>query len=276
MFCENCGTKIEGKAEFCHNCGRPTSGTTQPVSATDKTSNHTEIKLEKIIKCGNCDYVGPGEPARSMWAKILAWLCVFFAPIVTIIYFVATHKYRCPKCKSTFLGIKNKDGAFVGQKGGAKSPVMILIWVLVGIAIIGILSSVVLASLNTAREKAKKAQGITSSTELTYEVMQEVARDSNNELPMMLDSETRWDYTEGIENGLIYKYTLVNYSVNDLKGVNLSEVLRKDLVDEVCSSSDMEVYIKNGATLKYVYYDMNGLFIGDVVVNTGTDCKYQF
>ncbi|MEX0998368.1 MAG: RDD family protein [Thermodesulfobacteriota bacterium] len=152
--------------------------------------------------------------------------------------------------------------------------VAILIGILIALSIVGIISSVILASLNTAREKAKGININTQSNSLTYEVMQKVARDSNNELPMMLDSDTRWDSTVGIENGLIYNYTLVNYNLSDLEGVSLNELLKEDLINSICSSSDMDIYIKNGATLKYSYYDMNGLFIEDIVVNTGFDCKY--
>jgi hypothetical protein len=154
MFCEYCGTKIEADAQFCQNCGKVTSGA---VPDTGIVQTQVSTKSETIIKCGNCEYVGPGEPARTTGGQILAWLCLFFAPLVTLIYYASTHKYRCPKCRSTFLGIRNKEGVFAGQRGGAKSPAMIFIWVLVGIAIIGILSSVVLASLNTAREKARQA-----------------------------------------------------------------------------------------------------------------------
>jgi len=157
MYCEHCGTKLEKDAEFRQSCGKSTS-----VSATSFTptvdSTNSKLESNATIKCGNCDYIGDPEKARNVGSMILAWLCIFFAPLITLIYFAVTHKYRCPKCKSTFLGIKNKEGVFVGQKGGAKSPLMIFVWVLVGIAIIGILSSIVLASLNTAREKAKQAQ----------------------------------------------------------------------------------------------------------------------
>lgn len=159
MFCEHCGTKVEGEALFCQSCGKVISTTTPQTSSSSVNSrNPVVIKSEVIVKCGNCGYIGTGESARSISAMILAWLCVLFAPLITIIYFVATNKYRCPKCKSTFLGVKNKEGVFTGQRGGAKSPIMIIIWILLGIALIGILSSVVLVSLNTAREKAKQAQ----------------------------------------------------------------------------------------------------------------------
>lgn len=155
MYCEQCGTKKEENAQFCQNCGKATSGESAKFSSVNADVNKNSDKPKAIIKCGNCEYIGPGEPARSTWAIILAWLCVVFAPLITIIYFVATHKYRCPKCKSTFLGIKNKEGVFEAKKGTGALGIFLI--VLVGIAIIGILASVVLASLNSARAKGQDA-----------------------------------------------------------------------------------------------------------------------
>lgn len=162
MTCKNCGNELPEGAKFCNKCGTEAKththeGATAAAIAVPLDSAPIVEKGEAIVKCGNCNYIGPGEKNRSLAATILAWLCVCFAPMITIIYFLATHKYRCPKCKSTFLGIKNKDGVFAGQRGGAARGVMIIIVLLVGIAIIGILSSVVLASLNTARQKGADA-----------------------------------------------------------------------------------------------------------------------
>ena len=151
MFCEHCGTKMEEGAQFCPSCGKSTSSGAVAAAVSSPAGDSSVA----IIKCGNCSYEGAGEKARNVASMILAWLCIFFAPIITLIYFAVTHKYRCPNCKSTFVGIKNKEGKFISQ---GRSPVMIFLIVLVGIAIIGILASVVLASLNSAREKAKEAQ----------------------------------------------------------------------------------------------------------------------
>ncbi len=147
MFCAHCGIKMKEGEQFCPNCGKSTSENPNPVVGQNSSL--------AIVRCGNCQYEGPGEKARSTSSIIIAWLCIFFAPIITLIYFAVTHKYRCPKCKSKFLGIKNKEGKFVAYN---RNPLMILVWVLVGVAIIGIMSSVILASLNTAREKGKQAQ----------------------------------------------------------------------------------------------------------------------
>lgn len=179
-ICKGCGTKNEEDSKFCAKCGTPTSEQkSNPIYVQGYPVSQTPSAPQNIIKCGNCDYIGPGEPARSTGAKILAWICVVFAPLITIIYFLATSKYRCPKCKSTFLGIKNKEGVFVGQKGSkASTAILIFLCILVGIAIIGILASVVLASLNTAR--AKGADANIKANLANARAQAEIYYDSNN------------------------------------------------------------------------------------------------
>jgi len=166
MFCGHCGIKIQKGTKFCPKCGKPKTQAKKAGAATSDNKNTPQT--EKVMKCGNCDYVGSPEEARTTLGKFLAWVCILGAPIITIIYFVSTHKYRCPKCKSTFLGVKNEQGMFVGQRGGeTKNSVKILVWFIVGIAVIGIISSVILASLNSAREKAR---GVTHQGNITINV----------------------------------------------------------------------------------------------------------
>lgn len=151
MYCSDCGTKNEDGAKFCSSCGVEI-GLASSKSNID--SAQVEDKSQPVIKCGNCGYIGPGERGRSIWAQILAW--IFFG-WVTLIYYLVTHAYKCPKCHSTSLGIKRRDDKTFVDQSKARRPLVILLWVLLSIAIIGILSAVVLASLNTARQKAADA-----------------------------------------------------------------------------------------------------------------------
>lgn len=170
MFCSNCGNKLLETAKFCGACGKNISSAA--VNGQDKLSSEKENVREEdkvvpnihnskaMIKCGNCGFIGQGDPARRMIFKILAWSVVLFAPLLTLLYFLATHKYRCPKCHSTFVGVKNKHGVFVGPRGGGSRWAIIIVVIFVGIAIIGILASIVLASLNSARIKSRDARRI--------------------------------------------------------------------------------------------------------------------
>lgn len=131
------------------------SNTQEAVSGLEVSINNSKSKL---IKCGNCGYEGPGEKARSKLGIILAWIGFFISWFITAAYFLFTHAYRCPKCKSTFVGVKNKKGELVSQQRNIVVVIIVLILTLfLSIAVIGIFSSVVLASLNSARIKGADA-----------------------------------------------------------------------------------------------------------------------
>jgi hypothetical protein len=49
MFCENCGTKIEDKAEFCQNCGRK-------IGASSPSKNDTKVETPVAIQSGDIFY----------------------------------------------------------------------------------------------------------------------------------------------------------------------------------------------------------------------------
>jgi Tfp pilus assembly protein PilE/ribosomal protein L40E len=163
MFCKKCGNKLPIEAEFCNKCGaRSEAGSAKRDSktyATEASADQTPVEYggKVIIKCGNCGYVGAGEPARTITGKVLAWLCIFIAWPITLIYFLATHKYRCPKCKSTFLGVKNEEGVFVGQRGGSGKWLTVVIVAIVGIAVVAILAAIVLVNVTSYINKGKDA-----------------------------------------------------------------------------------------------------------------------
>ena len=113
-------------------------------------------RYDGTIRCGNCSYNGMGESGRSLWAQILVWLAFFVFWPITLIYYLVTHRYRCPQCKSTFVGMRDKTGAYHAPSGGLGVVGIVIISVVV-IAIIGILAALVLGSLNDAREAAQAA-----------------------------------------------------------------------------------------------------------------------
>lgn len=154
MYCTKCGKEIKDGGNFCSSCG----ANLVPVSRENILMGSEENKLKRIIKCGNCEYIGPGQPARRLISIILAWLCVVFAPLITILYFVATSKYRCPKCRSNFVGIKNNEGVYVSQK---KSGTLFILLIAIGaVVLIGLISTLAIVSLNNARTKARDAKRI--------------------------------------------------------------------------------------------------------------------
>lgn len=216
MNCKNCNNVLPDDAKFCNKCGSEVKVNTPENNGATATTTIDSTLVENtgaIIKCGNCGYVGAGENNRSLWAKILAWICIVFTPLITILYFVATHKYRCPKCKSTFLGIKNKEGVFVGQRGGTIRWVFIIIIIFVGIAIIGILSSVILASLNVARQKGADAS--TKANLSSLRVQGVLYEDSNKSYTGFCDDSKATDSLKSASKSASLSQSEFNYICND-------------------------------------------------------------
>ena len=170
MYCNNCGSMQPENSKFCHNCGKEIKQNgeskdnnneiktkyTNHSDHKDNTDNNTEYK--STIKCGNCGYIGKGESGRNLISIILAWVCILFCWPITVIYYLATSKYKCPKCRSTFLGIKNKQGVFTQQKKWGVLGIVLI--VLIVIAVIGLISTLAVVSLNEARIKSRDAKRV--------------------------------------------------------------------------------------------------------------------
>lgn len=130
-----------------------------------------------------------------------------------LIYYMVTRKYFCPKCGSDFLGIKDKSGVYKAQSTGS-SPLLWIIVVLIGIAIIGILASVVLASLNSARDKGADAalksnlNNLRAQAELYYE------SNSNSYSGFCDSSGTKTIARFTPEQGYVCNDTLASYAAS--------------------------------------------------------------
>lgn len=273
MFCNKCGSKLSSDAKFCQSCGQvsipqPTQQT--PVPQPFQTTG-------TAIKCANCGYIGVGEKARSPVAVFFAWLSVIVVPLITIIYFLATHKWRCPKCKSTFVGVKNKDGVYVSQSGGGHA-VIIIISIFVGIAVIGILASVVLASLSGARERALEASKKLESTEVSSENIEinEILNEAINEyalqLPIEIDSDTELsDVYVTNDNILVYKYKLTTISKSDIEWIDIKEFILPTAQTQYCHHPDIQIYRDYNIPMRWSYTDMDNNYLGFIEISND-DC----
>jgi hypothetical protein len=90
------------------------------------------------------------------------------------------------------------------------------------------------------------------------EVLFQTASKLNEKLPMMVDSETRWDSTIGINKAIRYNYTLINYSASNITAQDLNNALGQKIVNNVCTTKAMQVFVKNGVTVSYAYYGNEG------------------
>ncbi len=92
------------------------------------------------------------------------------------------------------------------------------------------------------------------------------ASELNQNLPMMVDSETRLDATVGINKTFRYNYTLVNYSINDVTAKEIKDGLTEKVTNYVCTTQGMEIFVKNDITVTYAYYSKEGKEITTIPV----------
>ncbi|KAA8597436.1 hypothetical protein AB4077_20240 [Vibrio cyclitrophicus] len=94
----------------------------------------------------------------------------------------------------------------------------------------------------------------------------------NKIAPQMVDSETRIDSSYAVENKLVYKYTLINYSVDDFDTEKVQEIITKQVTGFVCTSPGMEYFVDNAIDISYHYYDKDSKYITEANVKTA-DCS---
>lgn len=84
------------------------------------------------------------------------------------------------------------------------------------------------------------------------------ASEMNKKLPMMIDSETRLDTTTGGNKTFQYNYTLVNYSAANISSQEIHNALEQKIINGVCTTKEMEAFVKKGVTVAYAYYGNDG------------------
>ncbi len=92
------------------------------------------------------------------------------------------------------------------------------------------------------------------------------ASELNAKLPMMVDAETRLDSSMGTNKTFRYNYTLVNHTSSTVSPAQVVEALERKLTNNVCTSSDMKVFVNNGVVVSYAYFGSDGKQIAIITV----------
>ena len=79
---------------------------------------------------------------------------------------------------------------------------------------------------------------------------------SNENLPRMLDEETRLDSASIDQSKKIYtlKMTLVNISQSEIDRESLNEVFTQTIKPGTCGSAEFRLFLSEGYTLNFAYY----------------------
>ncbi len=117
------------------------------------------------------------------------------------------------------------------------------------------------------------AVGMSAGHRMTVdEALSKTVYQINNKLPMSVDRDTRWDSTQaGPGRAFTYHYTIVTARAADVDTMGFYQAMSSHLRNSVCSSQDMQVFLKNGVTVSYSYRGSDGRHISKVVIKP-RDC----
>jgi len=102
----------------------------------------------------------------------------------------------------------------------------------------------------------------TSNNEVNFnKILIETVSNLNSNLPMMIDSETRLDNATGFNKILQYNNTLINYTANEISVNDFFNALNQKIINKVCTSKEMQIFLNNDITIKYEYRGKNGKHI---------------
>lgn len=104
-----------------------------------------------------------------------------------------------------------------------------------------------------------------NTTPFKQRIIEEINK-TNNDLPMMIDDDTRLDsVSEGPGDNITYSFTLVNYLKEDLDADVLKELMKPILIEFV-NSGEVDELKYNNYTFTYSYFDKDNVYICDVIV----------
>ena len=91
-------------------------------------------------------------------------------------------------------------------------------------------------------------------------------------IPFMVDEETRLDGLKRTDSGLVYQFTLVNLSKEQLKAQTFIEAMTKSVTKQSCAAPKLRHILDNGKQVSYAYLDKEGEMITKIPVSE-SDCN---
>jgi hypothetical protein len=96
----------------------------------------------------------------------------------------------------------------------------------------------------------------------------------NRSLPVLIDKETELTGTEGAHAMFIYKYRLVNVSVDKVDHAKFTGAAKPQLVQNSCNRPETrDDFLSKGVTMRFSYFDKDKQHIATIDV-TPVDCGF--
>ena len=113
-----------------------------------------------------------------------------------------------------------------------------------------ILSVVCVLSFGWAEVDMNKPVQMSEALQISVDTM-------NKSLPVMVDAELRHDKVEAKENTMVLKFTLVNFTVEEMSGEKLKGLMDADIRQIVCTDAETQDMLKKDMKVVYDYSDKN-------------------
>jgi len=101
-------------------------------------------------------------------------------------------------------------------------------------------------SLSVARVDMNKPVLLSDTLKIT-------AEEINKSLPAMIDGELRHDKVEVDGNTMTFKFTLVNFTAEEMSADKLTGFMEADIRQGVCGDSDTQMMLKKSMKVVYDY-----------------------
>jgi hypothetical protein len=102
----------------------------------------------------------------------------------------------------------------------------------------------------------------------------ENAKKLNQNLPIMLDPDTRFDTALAVGMEILYKYTMVNLTADSIDSEIFRAYLQSNIIKSQKADKGAMLLLKVGVACNYSYFDKNGILITKFKVD-GAMCEIK-
>jgi hypothetical protein len=137
-----------------------------------------------------------------------------------------------------------------------------VVWIVVGV-VVGLLVWWLLAAYFKVSKDPRSIEHLSRE-----------AAQLNRSLPVLIDKETELTSTEAADAMFIYKYRLVNISVDKVDHAKFTAAAKPQLVQNSCNRPETrDDFLSKGITMRFSYFDKDKQHIATIDV-TPADCGF--
>ena len=98
------------------------------------------------------------------------------------------------------------------------------------------------------------------------QIVLDTSQQINNQLPMMIDEETRFDFSMALNKQLHLKYTMINSENNEMDIEHFKIKTKNYLLKNQCRNKNMKILLSLGIEYFYNYFDKDGDIIASIKI----------